>query len=277
MNKQNFNQLGGFRLETDNLDWMQTAYDIFNALGYIAGDKTIISGCVVAGSTIGDGIVFVNGEVFKFVGGNIQATVRILETETTKVFENGDVNVVHKERYVTFATGVGAINWADFKRIDSLVNLQSRILPPGTNPQLYSGAIGSIPAGWQLCDGTNGTPNLKSRFIVGYDPADPDYNAIGKTGGEKKHQLSVGELPKHTPTGTTASAGTHTHTVPNVPVLTGASKPFDSNAGETPIGTATTSAAGAHTHALTMDEIGNNEAHENRPPYYVLAYIIYIG
>ena len=32
---------------------------------------------------------------------------------------------------------------------------------------LWSGSIGSIPAGWYLCDGTNGTPNLKDSFIVG--------------------------------------------------------------------------------------------------------------
>lgn len=276
MNKQIFNQLGGFRFETDNLDWMQTAYDIFNALGYVAGDKTIISGCVEAGGNVGDGVVFLGGEVFKFVGGAIQATVRILETETKKFFENGEEKVVHKERYVTFASGTGAVNWSDFKRIDSIRNISSRILPPGTNPQLYSGAIGSIPEGWQLCDGTNGSPDLRSRFIVGYDPADTDYDAIGKNGGAKKV----------TPAGSNASTnvnitvsrdgwGTSGGPLGNVAagrlvVGSGVNENAESLESLRAAGS-NQSASSSHTHAFTGTE------HENRPPYYVLAYIIYTG
>lgn len=256
MNRQNFNQLGGFPLETDTLDWMQNAYDIFNQLGYIAGNKSIISGCVVAGINTGDGYVFLNGELFKFVGGTTQATVRILETETSKEFENGDTNVVHTERYITFASGVGAINWSDFKRIDSLLNIQSRILPPGTNPQLYSGSVASLPEGWNFCDGGtyNGftVPNLKGRFIVGYDPADVDYNAIGKVGGEKKHTLTIPEMPAHSHNAPADGGSTNSN---------GANFRRESN----------------NTGTLTTGETGGGLPHENRPPYYTLAYIIYTG
>lgn len=42
--------------------------------------------------------------------------------------------------------------------------------------QLWQGSIGSIPTGWFLCDGNNGTPDLRNFFVVGagstYDPAD---------------------------------------------------------------------------------------------------------
>jgi len=44
---------------------------------------------------------------------------------------------------------------------------------------MWSGSIGSIPTGWNLCDGSNGTPNLTDRFIVG---AGSSY-AVGNTGG----------------------------------------------------------------------------------------------
>ena len=44
---------------------------------------------------------------------------------------------------------------------------------------MWSGSIGSIPAGYYLCDGQNGTPNLKDRFVVG---AGSTY-AVGNTGG----------------------------------------------------------------------------------------------
>lgn len=255
MNRQNFNQLGGFPIETDNFDWMQNAYDIFNQLGYIAGNKSIISGCAVAGSTTADGYVFLNGELFKFVGGTTQATVRILETETSKEFENGDTNIVHTERYITFASGAGAVNWSEFKRIDSLLNLQSRILPPGTNPQLFSGNVASLPDGWHFCDGGtyNGitVPDLRGRFIVGYNTDDFDYNAIGKVGGEKQVAL----------TGANNGPHTHTYTTEN---SRGSGSPGAED-GTGGIDTKTTSSSGTGT------------PHENRPPYYTLAYIIYTG
>jgi hypothetical protein len=70
MNTLNFNQSVGFPLETNILDEMQTSYSLFNALGAIAGNFSIISGCVLSGSTVADGVVFINGEVLEFKGGN---------------------------------------------------------------------------------------------------------------------------------------------------------------------------------------------------------------
>ncbi len=32
---------------------------------------------------------------------------------------------------------------------------------------LWSGAVVDIPAGWALCDGNNGTPDLRDRFVIG--------------------------------------------------------------------------------------------------------------
>lgn len=48
---------------------------------------------------------------------------------------------------------------------------------------LWSGSIASIPAGWQLCDGTNGTPNLKQRFTIGAG----EIYAVGERGGSFEH------------------------------------------------------------------------------------------
>lgn len=48
---------------------------------------------------------------------------------------------------------------------------------------MWSGTLGNIPAGWQLCDGTNGTPNLEGRFVRG---SQGDY-AIGDIGGSADH------------------------------------------------------------------------------------------
>lgn len=51
---------------------------------------------------------------------------------------------------------------------------------------LWYGAIGDIPEGWQLCDGTNGTPDLRNRFLI----CSQSHVVLppGRTGGHKEHQ-----------------------------------------------------------------------------------------
>ncbi|MFV8351546.1 hypothetical protein [Flavobacterium sp. XS2P14] len=116
MNTINFNQVGGFPLSTNILAKLQTAFSLFNALGNIAGDLTIISGCEVAGTNVANGVVFINGEVLEFRGGLAQSKVIVKEDVESLLFENQNSYPVVKTRYATFGTGVGAINWADFKR-----------------------------------------------------------------------------------------------------------------------------------------------------------------
>lgn len=52
---------------------------------------------------------------------------------------------------------------------------------------LWAGAIIDIPAGWAICDGNNGTPDLRDKFIVG---AGTSY-AVGATGGLLNHNHSL--------------------------------------------------------------------------------------
>ena len=59
---------------------------------------------------------------------------------------------------------------------------------------LWSGSAGSVPVGWSICDGTNGTPNLQGMFVVGaYGGSNPvnaggiGSPAIGTTGGATTH------------------------------------------------------------------------------------------
>lgn len=88
------------------------------------------------------------------------------------------------------------------------------VLPTGVIV-MWGGAVNSIPAGWALCNGSNGTPDLRDRFIVG---AGSTYNP-GATGGATTQTLTTTNLPAHTHTvtgtgssSTTGSAGGHTHT-----------------------------------------------------------------
>lgn len=51
---------------------------------------------------------------------------------------------------------------------------------------MWSGAIGSIPTGWQLCNGSGGSPDLRDRFVIG---AGNTY-AVDDTGGSTTKDLS---------------------------------------------------------------------------------------
>lgn len=58
---------------------------------------------------------------------------------------------------------------------------------PASTSEFDSSGLGvaSNVVGWAICNGSNGTPDMRSRFVVGYNPSDTDYNTIGETGGQK--------------------------------------------------------------------------------------------
>ena len=104
---------------------------------------------------------------------------------------------------------------------------------------LWSGAIVDIPNGWHLCDGTEGTPDLRDQFVPGagneYGPGDhggTDTHAHPFTGDGHNHQIALGGIP------------------PKI-------------------------AAGANYDQFTNPKsaTGNTDTVDNRPQYYSLAYI----
>ncbi len=150
------------------------------------------------------------------------------------------------------------------------LNTASTHYVPSGGIILWSGSTGSIPAGWYLCDGSNGTPNLQDQFVVG---AGNSY-AVGATGGADTVTLSTSQMPSHTHTfsGTTSTIGDHTHSIPDGSGVDGAQALEAGNV----TGTIQSGAAGAHSHTFsgTTASEGSGSGHENRPPYYALAYIM---
>ena len=59
---------------------------------------------------------------------------------------------------------------------------------PGGVIVMWSGALDRIPAGWALCDGENGTPDLSNRFVMGVGAAE----YMGTSGGSPSHRHSAG-------------------------------------------------------------------------------------
>ena len=133
MNRLNFNQSVGFPLETEILDSMQTAYGILNALGAISGNFSIISGCVTTGTTVANGVVYINGEVLEFRGGTVQTNVKIVEETQALEFEDGNTNNVIYTRYVTFGTATTQWPWSTFKRGMPTIDIEAALLQKASN------------------------------------------------------------------------------------------------------------------------------------------------
>lgn len=164
---------------------------------------------------------------------------------------------------------------------------------------MWSGSTSNIPRGWVLCNGdrylpdgsvtTNpglgvATPDLQERFIVGAGSRDngtvagTSQYAPGANGGLNSVTLGPSQIPFHNHPASSSSAGSHSHTFS----YTGASgKVVGKNSGGGEDGaddaalSSTTNAGGAHTHTITVSNntVGGG-SHENRPPYYALAFIM---
>ena len=137
---------------------------------------------------------------------------------------------------------------------------------------MWSGSIGSIPAGWYLCDGSNGTPNLTDRFVIG---AGSTY-AVNGTGGASTATLITANMPAHTHTATSVVTDPgHTHLSNAVGLVspninwTGAGGSFYNNTNNTNTASATTGITVATTNA----SVGSGSSFSILPPYYALAFI----
>lgn len=84
---------------------------------------------------------------------------------------------------------------------------------------LWYGSIETIPSGWALCNGTNGTPDLSGKFVMGTDGSHPP----GATGGASAHEHTfTGDGHSHDlATGTEVSddtpEGAHSHATTTSP------------------------------------------------------------
>ena len=130
---------------------------------------------------------------------------------------------------------------------------------------LWSGSTGSIPSGFVLCDGTNGTPDLRNSFIVG---AGNSYT-VGQTGGS-----ADAIVVSHTHTATsTVTDPQHSHGVHAGAGTQGSSSTDMVNNANLNLTSLTSNASTGITVATSNASTGTSGTNANLPPYYALAYI----
>jgi hypothetical protein len=147
-------------------------------------------------------------------------------------------------------------------------------IPSGTI-MMWSGRADSIPDGWVLCDGGNGTPRLQDRFVVAATSA----NALSS--GDADEHLHSYDIPPST--FTTTTIGNHSHSFPGWYKRTMHSYSavekndyslIDSNGNDPK--SQTTNGAGSHSHTVTVDYSPLNTAATaaGRPAWFALCYIM---
>ena len=294
-----------------------TARSDIRANGNIVGDNaTNVSGInnVTATAFYGNGANLTGIDATKIITGNTQV-------QTIDTGSNGHVKVITEggERLRISNGGQIGLSGANYGSSGQVLTSQGSgsaaawttvIGVPSGIIAVWSGSEGSIPSGWYLCNGSNSTPDLRNRFIVGAGSGSS--YSVGNTGGSNTVTLSTSQIPSHSHTtnnhshNASVSDPGHGHSVSvsdpghyHNTSVTGA-KLFPGNGGaHVPYGGAggypgthfnmsnantgiSANASNANTSISvstgnanpSTNNTGGGGSHENRPPYYALCYIM---
>ena len=301
------NNLKNFPLSTQALEFMKLISQQAYQLASLGGSNYILSGCInTSANNWSDGWIVINGELLPFVAssGTLTSNVHVVEVKEAITAGYETYDDVYVSRHVEFGSNVGGADtfvWNTLTRVKSNLELAaesatkeeltalSNLMMPKGGIIMWSGAIVSIPVGYNLCNGATVegfgvVPDLRSRFIVGYDertlnnpPNVTDttinYAGIGNTGGKPTVTLAKDQIPMHShlmvdPESINGSSPSE---------LSGNNYLLQANLGDVQ-GDDNNAYALKGTNNLptvgNTSSVGSGSAHENRPPYYVLAFII---
>jgi hypothetical protein len=162
------------------------------ANGTVASAELDLLGLMNAGGTI------VAGRV-EFINSATSAQAGSLSIKMTDSADANPLTAITLTRDGTLAATT-ALN------APSVLQAGHALVPSGMI-MLWSGSVASIPAGWVICDGTLGTPDLRDRFIVG---AGNTY-AVSATGGAIGLSTTTDSQGAHNHGGADSAAGSHNH------------------------------------------------------------------
>ena len=218
----------------------------------------------------------IDNEVSKNIGKIDGAIKKIPKTvdERVKVIYKTDIDAIRNLSTVSDKLQSGGLTIPG----DLTVKGKFNYLPKGTIVA-YNGT--TAPPGWAICDGREGRPNLKGKFIYGYaGPGRGRSNRWKEYSGAEYVQLTEKQMPKHDHSLTINNDGNHYHGI------TTYNDDFNQRGGGYgAIGWENhdsnnqgvfknTNEGGSHNHGHSMGKTGSSHSHENMPPYCVLLYII---
>jgi hypothetical protein len=156
-------------------------------------------------------------------------------------------------------------------------NLDGTSGAPSGGVIIWPYSISSIPSGWFLCDGANGTIDMRDMFVYGAS-VDADIGVIG--GSADAIVVAHSHTANHSHTASSNTTGAHTHATPFYSRnAAGNQTGLEINAGRYP-DVKPTSSAGNHSHTITVytanvttSNTGSSGTNANLPPYIKLAYI----
>ena len=138
---------------------------------------------------------------------------------------------------------------------------------------MYKGGSDMVPTGWALCDGENGTPDLRDKFVACAGPS----KALNSTGGGQ-NRLTVDNLPPHVHTvkGQTEAAGNHSHSHKCASDDGGGSDGHYAMGDSKDSRSCKMDSAGRHTHAIYLksENTGAGRPFNAEPQYYALSFIM---
>lgn len=139
---------------------------------------------------------------------------------------------------------------------------------------MWSGAADAAPDGWALCDGENGTPDLRGRFVLGESSS----YAAGSNGGAATVELTTEQMPSHSHIEyvtngsgwTNIKSGRH----PASAKIEGVTGSGTRSTAYTFMGESNSNIYNNLKENLLTGSAGSGQAHNNMPPYYALCYIM---
>ena len=175
----------------------------------------------------------------------------------------------------TLATIANQLQSENGLTLPGTLNIPSNLNVTGSFNLLPKGTIDAFngqtaPPGWAICDGIDGRPNLKGRFIYGYNNS-----RFGETGGSKDAIVVT-----HNHGGSTTEAGKHQHHYNDIYMFEhkdrgggshGSQGSDNDNEHEYTRGKHTDHVEN-HSHTISSD--GESGTDKNLPPYVILLYII---
>lgn len=289
MNSINFYSGDKFPQYRQALAKMQDMTLLVAGLAGLGGKNFILSGCVLDGDNVSDGIIVINGEIMPFEGSAKKDKITILETRQDVTA----LNVVYPETYIDRIakfSDTGEYSWSDFIPVPTNLELYNMVknvvgVPVGAGID-WDGDIADIPQNYMLCDGralliteypelykklgirwggdgvTNFfLPNKGGRFSVGYTGVG-DYAKIGAIGGQEYVTLLVEHLANHK------------HIMPWGENVNQDWNPPWGYADDYLTGRRGSNSNDSDNAFAWSSDAGGDKPHENRPPFYVEGKII---